>query len=89
MFFFLFRSLYLIKVPFYWGGRFLFVSGFTRDFPVVLPGRRQGQCGGRREKSIDRKVKWQLAPMMEKLTGPPLFGGLTCLFGSYLIFFLR
>lgn len=71
-FYAVFRSLYLIKVPFYLGGRFLFVSGFTRDFPISLPRLQQGWRGGR-EKSVDREASGTLPPPMEEeLTGVPV-----------------
>lgn len=57
-----FRSLYLMKVPFYWGGRFLFVCGFTRNFPIFLPRLQAGLALGTGREERRQKGKWQLAP---------------------------
>lgn len=49
LFYGVFRSLYLIKVPLYLGGRFLSASAFTRDFPISLPRLQAGLVGTERE----------------------------------------
>lgn len=68
----IFRSLYVIKVPFYLGGRFPFVSGFTRDFPISLPRLQAGLAGGREE---HRWIgEWQLAPHGEGVDRSPVVG---------------
>lgn len=38
-----------LEFPFYLGGRFLSVSGFTRDFPISLPRLQAGLVGKERE----------------------------------------
>lgn len=80
-FYVIFRSHYLIKVPFYLGGSFLFVSGLTRDFPISLRRLQAGLAWGKEREEFRQKSKWQL-PLMEELTGPPIFDGLTSPLGA-------
>lgn len=81
-----FRSLYVIKVPFYLGGRFLIVSGFTRDFPISLPRLQAGPAGEREEPG--GWARGSLSPVEKESTGLPWLDGLTYTFGSNLIFCL-
>lgn len=64
LFFFngVFRSHYLIKVPFYLGSSFLFVSDLTRDFPISLRRLQAGLAWGKEREERRQKSKWQLVP---------------------------